>query len=103
MTNAQLIAEHLEAMEMDFNYDGTNLMTFAQWKRQNMKVKKGSKAFVKIPLWTVTEKKMKDEDGNIVKDENGKPKKEKNFYKKTSALFTPDQVEPMKTQKKKAS
>jgi len=104
MTNEQLILEHLNIMGMDFNYDGKNLLTFAQWKKQGMSVKKGEKAFVQVDLWNMKEVDEKDGEGKVVM-ENGKPKKEKKFYLKKASLFTVDQVEKIekKSKKKKAA
>jgi hypothetical protein len=102
MTNVQLIAEHIEVFGFDFKYDGTNLNTFQAWKRAGYSVKKGEKAFTKVDLWTMKLVNEKDEEGKLVKDENGKPKKEKKFYLKASALFTADQVEKIKKESKAA-
>ena len=99
-TNTQLIMEHLNVFGIDFNYDGSNLLTFAQWKYKGMSVKKGSKAFIQLELWTCKDVIVKDENGKTVM-ENGTPKKEKKFYLRKASLFTIDQVEPMKKSKKK--
>jgi antirestriction protein ArdC len=105
-TNTQIIEEFLNTMGIDFEYDGDNLLTFAQWKYKGMSVKKGSKAFIQLDLWTCKEVDAKDEDGKIIM-ENGKPKKEKKFYLRKASLFTVDQVEPLKkkttSKKKKAA
>ena len=94
-TNTQLIMEHLNVFGIDFNYDGSNLLTFAQWKYKGMSVKKGSKAFIQLELWTCKDVIVKDENGKTVM-EKGQPKKEKKFYLRKASLFTMDQVEPMK-------
>jgi hypothetical protein len=104
MTNFEIITTYLEENEIDFDYNGMNLQTFQQWKKEGMSVKKGAKAFCKIDLWTMKMEDEKDEEGKVIKDENGKPKKKKKFYKKSSALFTEDQVEKIKkTSKKKVA
>ena len=102
MTNAQMIMEHLEALGIEFNYTEENLLTFAQWKKKGMSVKKGETAFIKLPLWTLKQEVEKDENGKVMLDENGKPKKKNVFYKKMSALFTAEQVQKAKQPKKKA-
>jgi antirestriction protein ArdC len=99
MTNLEIIIEHLEQNGIDFQYDGNNLQTFAQWKQQGYSVKKGEKAFTQVDLWTMKEVDVKDENGKTI-IENGKAKKEKKFYLKLASLFTTDQVEKAKTQKK---
>lgn len=101
MTNFEIITTYLEENEIDFDYNGMNLMTFQQWKKEGMSVKKGAKAFLKIDLWTMKLEDEKDEEGKVIKDEKGKPKKVKKFYKKSSALFTSDQVESIKKSKGK--
>jgi antirestriction protein ArdC len=101
MTNQEIIATYIEENEIDFNYNGFNLMTFQQWKKEGMSVKKGAKAFLKIDLWTMKLEEEKDENGKPVLDEKGKPKKVKKFYKKSSALFKEDQVEQAKKSKMK--
>jgi antirestriction protein ArdC len=101
MTNLEIITEFLEENEIDFDYNGMNLLSFAQWKKEGMSVKKGETAFLKIDLWTFKEETEKDENGKVILDENGKPKKKKAFYKKSTALFTEDQVEKAKAPKAK--
>jgi hypothetical protein len=102
MTNLEIITEYIEENEIDFDYNGMNLQTFQQWKKEGMTVKKGETAFLKIDLWTMKMEDEKDENGKVILDEKGKPKKKKKFYKKLSALFTEDQVEKVakKTTKK---
>lgn len=97
MTNQEMIIEHLEANEIEFNYNGKNLMTFQQWKREGYSVSKGQTAFTKVDLWTCKEVKKKDEKGKETDE------KEKKFYLKTSALFTIDQVEKIQKKTKKKS
>lgn len=99
MTNLELIIEHLEENEIDFQYDGNNLLTFAQWKQKGYSVSKGQKAFTQVALWTFKEVDAKDENGKVIM-ENGKAKKEKKFFLKLASLFTADQVEKAKAQKK---
>ena len=101
MTNMEIIIEFIEENGIDFDYNGMNLLTFAQWKKEGMSVKKGETAFLKIDLWTFKEETAKDENGKVIVDENGKPKKEKKFYKKAAALFTEDQVQKSKAPKAK--
>lgn len=100
MTNTEIIIQHLEENEIDFDYNGSNLLTFQQWKKKGYSVQKGETAFVKIDLWTFKEVVEKDENGKVIM-ENGKPKKEKKFFLKSAALFTADQVK--KIEKKKTS
>lgn len=102
MTNFEIITTYLEENEIDFDYNGMNLQTFAQWKKEGMSIKKGAKAFVKIDLWTMKLVEEKDENGKVILDENGKPKKKKKFFLKSAALFTEDQVEKIKKTKKAA-
>lgn len=56
------------------------LYTFAEWKRRGFSVRKGEKAFLKIPLWGRWEKEV---DGKMTSG----------FYSKMTALFLPQQVE----------
>src|SRR4051812_20697659 len=100
MTNLELVIEHLEQNGIDFEYDGNNLLTFAQWKAQGLSVKKGAKAFTQVELWTFKEVDAKDENGKVI-IENGKKKKEKKFYLKLASLFTADQVEKREKKTKK--
>lgn len=100
--NTELIMEHIEANGIDFNYNGMNLLTFAQWKKEGMSVKKGSKAFIQVELWNMKEVEAKDENGKVI-IENGKKKMEKKFYLKLASLFTEDQVEKAAKKKTKAA
>jgi hypothetical protein len=102
MTNFEIITTYIEENEIDFDYDGSNLQTFAAWKKEGMSVKKGAKAFLKIDLWTMKLENEKDDEGKVVMGEDGKPKKVKKFYRKSSALFTNEQVEKIKKEKKAA-
>lgn len=104
MTNLEIIAQYLEENEIDFDYNGMNLLTFAQWKKEGLSVKKGETAFIKVDLWTMKLEEEKDENGKVIL-ENGKPKMKKKFYLKSAALFTQGQVEKAKkaAKKKKAA
>lgn len=102
MTNFEIIATFIEENEIDFDYNGMNLQTFAAWKKEGMSVKKGAKAFIKVDLWTMKLENEKDDEGKVVLGEDGKPKKVKKFYLKSAALFTEDQVEKIKKVKKAA-
>lgn len=68
----------------NFEWDGTNLKTYAEWRKAGYQVIKGEKAFLKVELWKPFTKKVKDKEG--------KTKKEKRFKLVNTALFTPDQV-----------
>ena len=97
MTNLEIITEYIEQNGIDFDYDGNNLLTFAQWKKLGMSVKKGEKAFIKVDLWTMKMVEEKDENDKVIIDEKtGKPKMKKKFFLKSAALFTAAQVEKMK-------
>lgn len=98
MTNEQIIHETLQAMGIDFEYDGSNLSTFQEWKRRGYSVKKGETAFIKMDLWTCKLVDKKDEDGKVMM-KDGKPEKEKKFYLRAAALFTADQVEKISKKK----
>jgi antirestriction protein ArdC len=100
MTNLELVLQHLDENQIDFAYDGNNLLTFAQWKAQGLSVKKGEKAFTQVDLWTFKEVDAKDENGKVIM-ENGKKKKEKKFFLKLASLFTADQVEKKEKKSKK--
>lgn len=91
MTNRQIIHETIQTEGLDYNYNGENLKTFNEWKKAGYSVNKGQKAFITCQLWKRVEKKVKDKDGNI--------KKESQFISKKTALFTPDQVKPLSTNK----
>jgi hypothetical protein len=87
MTNFEIIAEVAETME--FDYDGSNLKTFAEWKKLGYQVKKGETAFLKANIWRKSTKKEEiknEETGEVEVVEKGK------FYKKLSFFFTEDQV-----------
>lgn len=101
-TNVEIITESAEAV--GFEYDGDNLKTFAEWKKEGMSVKKGEKAFLAVDLWKPVKKKDDEEET----DEKGK--KKSFFIKKKCHLFTPEQVQEItvkevkeKPEKKKAA
>ncbi|MDQ0976644.1 hypothetical protein QFZ31_006696 [Neobacillus niacini] len=100
-TNTQLIEEALTYYN-DFEYDGENLKTFNEWAKVGMIVKKGETAFLKLDLWKPFTKKLVDEKTGekIIDEKTGKQKEETRFMLKSSALFTPDQVEKGELKKK---
>lgn len=103
MTNFEIITTYIEENGIDFDYNGMNLLTFAQWKKEGMSVKKGETAFLKIDLWTMKLVEEKDEEGKVILDEKTKkPKMKKKFFLKSAALFTASQVEKIKKGKKAA-
>jgi hypothetical protein len=99
-TNYEMIEEL--AMMVGYDFDGTNLKTFQEWKKEGMKVKKGEKATMKLDLWKPFTVKVKDEEGNVEKDENGKDKTETRFKLVPSCLFSIEQVEKMDSKPAKA-
>lgn len=62
--------------------DETELLTYGEWQKRGFQVRKGEKAFLKVPLWKPFEKK-KDDDKDI----------KNRFFVKMSGLFLPDQVD----------
>jgi antirestriction protein ArdC len=91
-TNYEMIEEM--AMLVGYEYDGENLKTFAEWAKEGYIVKKGEKAFMALELWKPFTKKVTDEEGKpVIDEETGKQKEETRFMLKLSHLFTPDQVE----------
>jgi N-terminal domain of anti-restriction factor ArdC len=99
-TNFEMIEEL--AMMVGYDFDGTNLKTFQEWKKEGMKVKKGETACMKLDLWKPFTVKEKDDEGNVVKDENGKDKVETRFKLVPSCLFSIEQVEKMESKPAKA-
>lgn len=87
MTNFEIIGEVAETI--GFDYDGSNLKTFAEWKKIGYQVKKGEKAFLKANIWQKSTKKEE-----IVNEETGEKEiiEKGKFYKKLSHFFTEDQV-----------
>jgi hypothetical protein len=91
-TNYEMIEEL--AMMVGYEFDGTNLKTFAEWKKEGYSVIKGEKACMKLDLWKPFTAKVKDEEtGEYEKDENGNIKTETRFKLVPSCLFSIEQVE----------
>jgi hypothetical protein len=91
-TNYEMIEEL--AMMVGYEFDGTNLKTFAEWKKEGYSVRKGEKACMKLDLWKpFTAKVMDKETGKQELDENGKPKTETRFKLVPSSLFSIEQVD----------
>lgn len=91
-TNYEMIYEL--AMMVGYEFDGTNLKTFAEWKKEGYSVRKGEKACMKLDLWKpFTAKVMDKETGKQELDENGKPKTETRFKLVPSSLFSIEQVD----------
>ena len=91
MTNEQILLEATEAI--GFEWDGDNLFTYAEWKARGKQVKRGAKALITTSLWrpfTVEEEK----DGE---------KKVKRFKMVKCYLFSDEQVEDAKEDKRNAS
>lgn len=67
--------------------------TFNGWKERGFKVKKGEHSEIKFAIWKYTEKAKKEEEktGNPLEDAPVK-----NMFRKMSAFFTRNQVEPAK-------
>ncbi|MDA1509602.1 hypothetical protein ORN01_25325 [Bacillus cereus] len=98
MTNFEIV--ELEAGMIGYEFDGNNLKTFAEWKKEGFSVKKGEKAIIKCGLWKPFKKKVTDQEGNKVIDEKtGKQKEETRFKLVNSSLFTREQVEKIKEKK----
>lgn len=93
-TNHKIIFE--EANLRGYEYDGTNLKTFNEWKKAGYSVKKGEKAFIKVGLWKPVITKEKDK-------KTGEEVEVRKFILKTSHLFKPDQVKPLKESKTKTN
>ena len=91
MTNFDILAQ--EAEVIGFDYDGTNLKTFAQWKKAGYQVKKGESAFLKANIWQKSTKKEE-----IINEETGEKEtiEKGRFYKKLSHFFTIEQVKKAK-------
>lgn len=97
-TNFEIIDEACEAI--GFEYDGSNLKTFQEWKKIGYSVQKGEKAFLKVELWKPFDKKIFDENKKPVIDEKtGKQKVEKRFMLRPASLFTIEQVEKISRKK----
>ena len=101
MTNAQIIEEAKEMLFADgvltMNDDGEiqEIHTYQAWKKQGFQVKKGETAVAKFPVWKFTKSKKQAEEEADNKDEV-EQKGKGFFFKKLSAFFTEDQVEPIK-------
>lgn len=93
MTNFEIV--ELEAGMIGFEFDGNNLKTFAEWKKEGLSVKKGEKAIIKCGLWKPFKKKLVDEETGekIIDEKTGKQKEETRFKLVNSALFSREQVE----------
>ena len=99
-TNYEMIYEL--AMMVGYEYDGSNLKTFAEWKKEGYMVRKGEKACMKLELWKPFTAKVLDENGKQEMDENGKPKTETRFKLVPSSLFSIEQVDKKGEPVKKA-
>ncbi|WP_324658859.1 hypothetical protein [Bacillus cereus] len=99
-TNIEIV--ELEATMIGYEFDGKNLKTFAEWKKEGYSVIKGQKALIKCGLWKPFKKKLVDEEtGEKIMDEKtGKQKEETRFKLVDSALFSREQVEKKDTKKK---
>lgn len=91
LSNKEIISTTLMLTGSNFEYDGSNLKTYQEWKRQGYQVQKGEKAFLQCQLWTPFQKKIKTKQGN--------EKTETRFMLKTSSLFTLEQVKPLEIKK----
>lgn len=89
MTNKVLITTAIEEAGINFEYDGTNLKTYAAWKANGYQVKRGSKALIQCELWTPCKWKQEIEESDGSKGEI----KGNKLYLKKSSLFSIDQVE----------
>jgi hypothetical protein len=79
MSNLEIITN--ESTLKNFPYDGSNLLTFGEWKKRGYVPRKGEKAFLSTKLWKKTTK---------IDKQTGKT--ESFFCLVTSHLFTFDQV-----------
>lgn len=89
MTNTEIIATECSLIGIEYD---NNLYTFHEWKKRGYSVKKGQKAIIKVPLWTVCKAK------EVLKNEDGTPAGEQQtnkMYMKTAALFHISQVEKL--------
>ncbi|MCU4863142.1 hypothetical protein OB981_24210 [Bacillus cereus] len=99
-TNIEIV--ELEANMIGYEFDGENLKTFAEWKKEGYSVIKGQKALIKCGLWKPFKKKLVDEETGekIIDEKTGKQKEETRFKLVDSALFSREQVEKKDTKKK---
>ena len=79
----------------EHDFDSLEWGTFKQWKKAGGFVAKGSKG-TQIVFWKPTLVTVKDDDGNVVLDDKGKPKLRKSFFLRVSSVFNRDQVEGLK-------
>lgn len=91
LSNKEIIATSLMLTGSNFEYDGSNLKTFQEWKKAGYTVCKGEKAFLQCQLWTPFQKKEKDSKGN--------EKQVTRFMLKKASLFTMEQVKPLEVRK----
>jgi len=89
MTNVEIITDASSLVGIE--YDGSNLKTFAEWKKAGFKIIKGQKAVLSVELWKPFNKKVTDE-------KTGEEKTEKRFMLKKSHLFHSSQVEAIGSQ-----
>ena len=61
--------------------------TFASWKAQGFKVKKGSKAIATFTIWKYATKEVENDDGET--------EERSRMFMKKSSFFARSQVEPM--------
>ena len=99
-TNIEIV--ELEAMMIGYEFDGNNLKSFAEWKKEGYSVIKGQKATIKCGLWKPFKKKLVDEKtGEKIMDEKtGKQKEETRFKLVDTALFTREQVQKLNSKNK---
>lgn len=87
MTNMEIIAT--EAALIGFPYNGENLFTFQEWKERGYSVKKGEHAIIKTRLWKPKKhSENKQEEGDEIR---------RRFFLANAALFSFEQVEPIKS------
>ena len=91
LSNKEIIATSLMLTGSNFQYDGSNLKTFQEWKKAGYSVQKGEKAFLQCSLWTPYKKKVTNKEGKEVT--------ENRFMLKKASLFTFDQVKELQTRK----
>lgn len=83
MSNVEILIN--ECTLKGFEYDGENLKTYQEWKKEGYQVQKGEKAFLQTKLWIPITRYNKETK-----------KKEEHFIQKTSSLFTDKQVKKIK-------
>lgn len=107
MTNAQIIlAERFRLMhdgkigttgrmlevvgedgKMVYTPEPEEIHTFAAWKSQGRKVRKGEKAVAKILIWKFASREVENDDGEI--------EDQSRMFMKTAAFFSQSQVEEL--------